>query len=48
MKMERVVHYLHGLGIAGFLGSEFSMILLGRTHDFSLDWQEVYTSRSAF
>lgn len=45
MKLRNLIHYLHLLGISGFLGSIFSMILLGRSHDFSLDWQEIYSSR---
>jgi hypothetical protein len=34
------------IGISAFLGSILAMIVLGRTHDFSLNWNEILTSRT--
>ncbi len=48
MKTRRLwlFHFLRTVGIAAFLGSIFAMIVLGRSHDFSQNWNEIVTSRS--
>lgn len=41
-----VFTFLQMIGISAFFGSILAMIVLGRTHDFGSNWNEIVTSRS--
>lgn len=41
-----IVYFLQNVGISAFLGSIFAMVVIGRSHDFSSNLNEILTSRS--